>query len=132
MSAHDVVLALLQASPGLTALVGPRIFPDQMDDPPVYPSVTFQKMGGYGKRGSVKNPGLQRASMQVSTWSQSRAEAVRIAAEVRRALDRKRKIVVAGVRLDDCFYVSDIDLVDPDTGVCFNHMDFQIHYRENV
>jgi hypothetical protein len=132
VSAHDVVLALLQAAGGLTELVGDRIFPDQMDDPPVYPSVTFQKMGGAGARGAVKNPGLQRASMQVSTWAQSRAEAVRIAAEVRRALDRKRKIIVAGVRVDDCFYVSDIDLVDPDTDVCFNHMDFRIHYRENL
>lgn len=132
MSAHDALLALLQASSGLAALVGDRIYPDQMDDPPVYPSVTFQKMGGAGARGAVKNPGLQRASMQVSTWSQSRAEAVLIAAEVRRALDRKRKIVVAGVRVDDCFYVSDIDLVDPDTGICYNHMDFRIHYRENV
>ena len=132
MSAHAVVLALLQAAGGLTTLVDDRIFPDQMDDPPVYPSVTFQKMGGAGARGAVKNPGLQRASMQVSTWAESRDEVVRIAAEVRRALDRKRKIIVAGVRVDDCFYVSDIDLVDPDTGVCFNHMDFQIHYRENV
>lgn len=132
MSAHDVVLALLQAADGLTALVGDRIFPDQMDDPPVYPSVTFQKIGGAGARGAVKNPGLQRASMQVSTWAKSRAEAVRIAAEVRRALDRKRKITVADVRVDDCFYVSDIDLVDPDTDVCFNHMDFRIHYRENL
>lgn len=130
MSAHAAILALLQASAGLAALVDDRIFPDQMDDPPVYPSVTFQKMGGAGARGAVKNPGLERASFQVSTWAESRDEAVRIAKEVRQALDRKRKIVAANVQVDDCFYISDIDLVDPDTDVCFNHMDFRIHYRE--
>jgi hypothetical protein len=130
VSAHAAILALLQASPDLVALVGARIFPDQMDDPPVYPSVTFQKMGGGGARGAVSSPGLMRATFQVSTWAESRLEAAQIAATVRRALDRKRKITAAGVPIDDCFYGSDLDLVDPDTGVCFNHMSFTIHYRE--
>jgi hypothetical protein len=130
VSAHAAILALLQAAPGLVALVGERIFPDQMDDPPVYPSVTFQKMGGRSARGAVKNPGLSRASFQVSTWAESRDETVLIAAQVKKALDRKRKITVAGVHVDDCFYVSDLDQQDPDIGVCFNHMSFTIHYRE--
>ncbi|QJE03046.1 DUF3168 domain-containing protein [Massilia forsythiae] len=135
MSAHAAVLALLQAAPGLTALVGDRIYPEVLDDPPVFPAVTFQQMGGAGARGAVKNPGLMRASFQVSTWAESRAEAVLIVAQVRKALDRKRKITVAGVPIDDCFYESDIDLDDPDAGqpgvgVWFNHMSFTIHYRE--
>lgn len=130
MSAHAAILGLLQAAPGLVALVDDRIFPDQMDDPPKYPSVTFQKMGGRSARGSVKNPGLARASFQVSTWAESRDETVLIAAQVKKALDRKRKITVAGVPVDDCFYVSDLDQQDPDSGVCFNHMSFTIHYRE--
>lgn len=130
MSAHFAILGLLQASSDLAALVGDRIFPDQMDDPPMYPSVTFQKMGGRGERGAVSNPGLRRASFQVSTWAESRDDAVRIAKAVRQALDRKRKVTVAGITVDDCFYVSDLDLKDPDTGIFFNHMDFRIHYRE--
>jgi hypothetical protein len=132
VSAHEAVLALLQASPDLMALVDGRIFPDEMDDPPVYPSVTFQKMGGAGARGAVSNPGLLRATFQVSSWAESRLEAARIAALVRRALDRKRKITMAGVPIDDCFYDSDIDLKDPDSDVCFNHMSFTIHYRETT
>jgi hypothetical protein len=132
VSAHEAVLALLQASPDLMALVHGRIFPDEMDDPPVYPSVTFQKMGGAGARGAVSNPGLMRAVFQVSSWAESRLEAARIAALVRRALDRKRKITMAGVPIDDCFYDSDIDLKDPDSDVCFNHMSFTIHYRETT
>lgn len=130
MSAHAAILGLLQAAPGLVALVDQRIFPDQMDDPPIYPSVTFQKMGGAGARGAVRNPGLARASFQVSTWAESRDETVRIAAQVRKALDRQRKITVAGVQVDDCFYVSDLDLKDPDVDVFYNHMSFTIHYRE--
>jgi hypothetical protein len=130
MSAHAVILSLLQASGDLVALVGQRIYPDQLDDPPVYPGITFQKVGGRGARGAVSNPGLMRASFQVSTWAESRDEAVRIAALVKAALDRKRKITVAGVQVKDCFYESDIDLQDPDSDICFNHMDITIHYRE--
>jgi hypothetical protein len=130
VSAQAAILALLQAADGLTALVDTRIYPDVMDDPPVYPSVTFQKVGGRGERGAVSNPGLMRASVQVSSWATSRADVTRIAAEVRKALDRKRKVVVAGVPVDDCFYESDLDLEDPKTKVFFNHMSFKIHYRE--
>jgi hypothetical protein len=132
MSAHSAILGLLQASADLVALVGGRISPDVMDDPPVYPAVTFQKMGGAGTRSATASTGLMRATMQVSTWARSRIEVVQIAAAVRKALDRRRQVTVAGVRVDDCFYESDFDLVDPDDGICFNHMSFRIHYRETT
>jgi len=130
MSVHIAVLTLLQGSADLVALVADRITPDVMADPPVYPAVTFQKVGGGGARGAVANPGLMRASFQVSTWATSRIEAAQIAAMVRKALDRQRKVTVGGVRIDDCFYESDLDLSDPDDQVYFNHMSFRIHYRE--
>jgi hypothetical protein len=132
MSAHSAILGLLQASSGLVALVGDRIYPDVMDDPPVYPSVTFQKTGGAGARGAVANPGLMRATFQVSTWAKSRDEAVQIARQVRFALDRKRKVTVSGIAVDDVFYESDLDDVDTDDDVHYNHMDFRIHYRESA
>lgn len=130
MSAPFAVLALLRASDGLAALIGSRIYPDTMPEPPVYSSVTFQKVGGAGVRGAVKNPGLMRAEIQVSTWARSRVEAARIATQVRKALDRKRKMVAGGVPVDDCFYGGDVDSEDQETGICINHMDFTIHYRE--
>lgn len=132
MSAHAAILGLLQTSDELAVLVETRIYPDVLDDPPVYPVVTFQKVGGGGERGAVTNPGLMRASFQVSTWSRSRDEANSIVKLVRKALDRQRKVTVAGTFVDDCFYEGDIDLEDPETKVCFNHMDITIHYRETT
>lgn len=130
MSGHDAILGLLMASIDLSTAVSERIFPDELDDPPVYPSVTFQKLGGRSARGAVSNPGLQRASFQVSTWATSRFDTVRISKLVRKALERKRNLGIGSVVVKDCFYESDIDLQDPDTGVCFNHMTFTLHYRE--
>jgi hypothetical protein len=130
VSAHAAILALLQASPGLVELVGDRIYPDQLPDQPRYPAVTFQKVGGRGARGAVKNPGLERASFQVSTWARCRPDVVAITPLVRRALDRKRKVVIAGVPIDDCFYEDDVDSSDAAEKVTFNHMTFTIHYRD--
>jgi hypothetical protein len=131
MSEHAATLGLLMASSTLLAAVGERIYPDRLDDPPVYPAVTFQKMGGRGARGATANPGLMRASMQVTIWAESREDAVRIAKLVRKAMDRKRNVAVGDVIVKDCFYETDLDLVDPDTGICFNHMSFTLHYRED-
>lgn len=130
MSAHAAILALLQAAGGLTALVGDRIFPDQLSDPPVYPAITFQKVGGSGERGATSSPGLMRATFHVSTWARSRAEVAQIVPQIRKALDRKRKVTVAGVPVDDCFYVDDVESSDQIEQVAFNHMTITIHYRE--
>jgi hypothetical protein len=130
VSVHLAILALLQASPGLVDLVGDRIYPDQLPDEPQYPAVTFQKVGGSGARGAVSNPGLERASFQVSTWARSRPEVVVVTPHVRKALDRKRRVVIAGVPIDDCFYDDDVDSSDAAEKVSFNHMTFTIHYRD--
>jgi hypothetical protein len=130
MSGHDAMLGLLMGSVDLLVAVGERITPDRMDDPPIYPAVTFQKMGGRGARGAVKNPGLMRASFQVSTWAESRSEVVSIAKLIKKALDRKKNLGFGDVVIKGCFYESDLDTEDPDTGVCVNHMSFTLHYQE--
>lgn len=130
MNGHIIVDGLLKASTGLTALVSDRIYPDVMPDAPTYPSVTFQKVSGSSARGAMNDPPLMAASFQVSSWAKSRAQASKIAAQARKALDRKRKISVTGVALDDCFYESDVDMFDPDTRTYFNHMTFTLHYRD--
>lgn len=130
MSGHDAMLGLLMGSIELQTAIGLRITPDQMDEPPVYPAVTFQKVGGRAARGATSNPGLMRDSFQVSTWAESRADAVRIAKLVRKACDRKRNLGFGEIVIKGCFYENDHDTEDPDTGICVNHMSFTLHYQE--
>lgn len=130
MSAQAAILALLQASSGLVALVGDRIYPDQLPETPQFPALTFRKVGGGGKRGATSNPGLMHASVQVSVWARSRPETVAMVTQVRKGLDRKRKIIAGGVPVDDCFYESDVDLDDIEDQVYYTHIDFSIHYRD--
>ena len=129
MSAHVAIKAMLGV-PAVTALVGQRIYFDVMPDNPTHPTVTIQKLGGASARGSVKNPGLESAQMQVSVWARSRADTVVIVKLVRAAIDRVRQVLLDGVWVSDCFYESDVDLYDSETKTFFNHMTFHIHYRD--
>lgn len=130
MNGHIIVEGLLRASTDLTAFVADRIYPDVMPDKPDYPSVTYQKLGGGSVRGAVSDPPLMHATFQVSSWAKSRSQAAKIVTQARKAMDRKRKITVTGVALDDCFYEGDIDSYDSDTRIYFNHMTFTLHYRD--
>lgn len=130
MNGHLALAARLNGTAGLTALVANRIYPDVMPDSPVYPAVTYQKISGASARGSTTDPPLKSAVFQVSAWSRTRLEARAVAAQVRNALDRMRKVTVGGVAVDDCFYESDVDLFDPDTRTYFVHASYKLHYRD--
>jgi hypothetical protein len=130
MNGALAVYGLLTQAAGLTALVGSRIYPDLMPDSPTYPSVTYQRLSGSSERGSTSDPPLKSATYQVSAWSRSRSEALAVAAQIRVAMDRKRKLTVSGVQVDDCFYQGDVDLVDFETRTYFTHLTFKIYYRD--
>jgi hypothetical protein len=121
---------LLSQASGLKQLVAARIYPDVMPDGPTYPSVTYQRLGGSSERGSTSDPPLKSAVFQVSAWAKSRVDARMVAAQIRVALDRQRKVTVAGVQVDDCFYQDDIDLFDFETRTYFAHLTFKIFYRD--
>jgi hypothetical protein len=121
---------LLNQAAGLTALVDDRIYPDVMPDSPTFPSVTYQRLSGASERGSLSDPPLKSAVFQISAWAKNRPAARAIAAQIRVALDRQRKVTVAGVQVDDCFYQDDIDLFDFDTRTFFTHLTFKIFYRD--
>lgn len=125
------VRGLLNGAAGLTALVGARIDSDVMPDSPTYPAVTFQRMpGGGSAKGAISDPPLKWAVFQVSAWAKSRAAARAVAAQIRVAMDRKRKVTANGVSIDDCFWQDDFDLHDFDTRTFFTHATFKIFYRD--
>lgn len=134
MNGDLAIRGLLNAATGLTALVGKRIDSDVMPSSPtgrpVYPAVTFQRMSGSSAKGALSDPPLMTAVFQVSAWASSRKDARAVATQIRTAIDRKRKVTVSGVYINDCFYQDDVDLYDPDTQTFFTHTTFRIHYRD--
>lgn len=130
MNGALAINGLLTQAAGLRALVSTRIYPDVMPDSPTYPAVTYQRLSGSSALGSTSDPPLKTATYQVSAWAKSRADALAVSAQIRAALDRKRKLTVNGVQVDDCFYQGDVDLFDFETRTYFTHLTFKIHYRD--
>lgn len=132
MNGDLAVRGLLNGATGLTDLVKTRIDSDVMPDSPAYPSVTFQRMSGSSEKGALSDPPLKSAVYQVSAWAKNRKDARSVAAQVRIAMDRKRKVTVNGVFVSDCFYQDDIDQFDFDTRTYFTHTTFKIYYRDSA
>lgn len=125
-----VISGRLTATAALTALVSTRIYPDVMPDSPTFPSVTYHRLSGKSEKGAISDPPLKSAVFQVSAWAKTRLASRQIAAQVRIALDRLRKVMVAGVAVDDCFYEDDVDGFDAVTKTYFTHTTFQLYYRD--
>lgn len=131
MNSYAAVYGMLTGATALTVLVEDRIYPTVMPDRPTFPSVTYQKLAGHVEHGAESDPGLKRATFQVTSWASSLFEAVTVAKQVLAAVNRVRKTTVAGVAVDDCLVAGDgIDSFDPSTKVHFIHITFDIHYRE--
>lgn len=130
MNAHKAIYARLSAFAGLTALVGTRISSDITQSPAVWPSVAFSVINTSTATGSTTDPPLATALVQVDSLDKTRLGARAVAAQVALALDRWRQITIAGVVVDDCFFVRDIDMFDAGSKVCQVSADYRIHYRE--
>lgn len=130
MNGHKAIAARLLAYSGLTALVGTRITPDIVTQPATYPAVCYNLIHGTTELGSTTNPGLAMGLFQVNSFAKTRLGARTVAAQVRAALDRWRSTTSGGVTVDECLFVSDMDLFNSTAEVYFVAADYRLFYRE--
>jgi hypothetical protein len=130
VSGHFAIQARLTGAASLVALVGNRIYPDMMPEPPIYPAVTYQQTDGDGARSAVADRAMQKGIFEVTVWAKSRPETIAIAAQVKLALNRARKVIAGGIQIDDCFAEGDSDMRDPGTKIYSRHTTYRLHYRE--
>jgi hypothetical protein len=87
MTAEEALVARLQASPGVTALVGSRIYPMQTPQLAVMPSITYQRISTVRIQGLRGSTGLADPRIQVDCWADTYPSAKAVATEVRKSLD---------------------------------------------
>ena len=130
MNAHKAISARLASFAGLTALVSTRVYPDVIPSPAVWPAVTYHVIHTQTAKGALTDPPLSQSLIQVDVFDKTRSGAVTAAAQVRLALDRWRQTAIAGVTIDDCLFVSEMDLFEPLSLVYQVSADFRLFYRE--
>ena len=87
MNLEDALYNHLSAHTGLAALVGDRIYPDDLPLQPVYPAVVFEMDSGERYEAMGKRPGIAYPHYTFYCWALLKSQAVAVAAQVTAALD---------------------------------------------
>ena len=109
MSFESDLVAILEATPALTALVDNRIYPKRLPQEPTLPAVTYftvsttreSSHGGYAR--------LAMTRLQISAWSTIYADVIAVIRQVRLALQNKTALGVGLHVSERDFYEPEID-----------------------
>lgn len=130
-------MARAEAHAGLAALVGTRIYFDELPQKPDYPAVTCQVISDLpAMRGGGEDPSLMRARIQVSAWSEDKREVIVVKNQIVACFQRWSG-TEAGVTVDTVFFLNRVALSHPavsDTsasgrGVYQQAVDFEFIYE---
>jgi hypothetical protein len=130
VNAQIAIKARLSSFAGLTALVGTRISPYIIQAPAVWPAVVYWQKGTKTEKGALSDPPLSSAIIQIDSLDVTMLGARTVAAQVMLALDRWRQVTIAGVVVDDCIFMLDLDLFDPVSQKYSVSADFRLYFRE--
>jgi Protein of unknown function (DUF3168) len=87
VTAEEILVARLKASPQVTALVGSRIYPMVIPQGVVMPAIAYQRISTV-RPGSLRGPsGIADPRLQVNCWADTYGTAKTVAEEVRQSLD---------------------------------------------
>ena len=116
---------------GLSALVGTRIYPLILPQPPTLPAVTYQRISASRWSSIPGDDGVAEPRMQVDAWALTYGAAKLAAAQVRLALERWSDDASSPVVLD-VFLETDQDIYEPDTDIYRVSADYRVVHREQL
>lgn len=132
MSLETVLIAQLEASAGLIALIGAppnsRIFSVLMPQDVAYPSVSYFRVSTTRVSAMGSDTGLASTRLQFSAWSKSITEARAVADEVRKALQRFRTLGPPVVQ--DVFIVNQVEFFEDSILTHQIAVDVEVHFTE--
>lgn len=86
MSAETELYALLSGAPGLTALVGARIYPDAIPEDAVLPAVVYARASTEPVLSVSGHKFAETARLTISAWAKTRTSAAAVGDQVEAAL----------------------------------------------
>lgn len=125
------IYAHLQTRPGLTALIGDRVYPRRMPRAATFPLVLYTRVGT--RRGlSHSGPdGLAEPRIQFDVWARDPDLADAVAEQLRLALHGYRG-QMGDTEVGSVAIVGDVDGDDPESGLFRRILDAQIQHAEAV
>lgn len=122
---EETLFTRLSTFAGLTALVGPRIYPVIMPQGTTKPAVVYQRISSTRDSCMVDDAGIVRARFQVTVWAISHASAIAVKEQIRLALQRW-----ADVGVQDTYIIGEYDLFDEAAILHGAAIDAEVVYNE--
>jgi len=118
MNLEEALFAYLKDHAGLKALVGTRIYPLILPQPPTLPAVTYFKVSLVNRR-VMASPSdvLKQVRVQFSCWANTYSETKSVAEQVKVALQDFAGQMGGGVQVLDGNIINEQDLYEDDTGI---------------
>jgi hypothetical protein len=86
------VVALLEAHPGLAALIGTRLYPERLPDQPGFPALTYKEVSEVPTYAHDGDANYDKSRFQFDCWAVTKTEAKAVAAQLRDCLGGYRGI----------------------------------------
>lgn len=133
---EEAIFARLNASTGVTSIVGSRIHPARLPQNPTYPAITYRRISGRSDMHQSGLSGMGEGRIQISCWTEiaeqgggDYPQAKDLREEVRLALAGFRG-TTAGVEIQSSDLTADLDLFEEELGVHQAAMDFFVRHAE--
>lgn len=123
--------AYLQTRPGLTALVGNRVYPRRRPSGAVFPLITYTRIDTRRGQSHTGPDGLAEPRIQFDIWAADPDTADAVAEQLRLALNGYRG-QMGDVEVGSAFVVGEHDDDEPELGFYRRVLDVQIQHAEAV
>lgn len=114
----ETVIQILLTDPPVAAIVGARVYPNELPDASTFPALVVTKVSGGGSYTLQGDAGLEDARVQVDCYEDGGKEKLNILRRaVRRCLSGYRGGPLSGspCAIDSVFVLNEIDLAVPET-----------------
>lgn len=127
MSVEGAIVAVLGADPGVVAQVGDRITPLPLPQgPAVWPRLSYTKTGGVPLRAMGLGKSLTNPLVEISGWSDHKAQAIAAAAAALAAL-RQYSGTADGTQIQAVLIENDgTGTIEPDTQLYRQMIEFTV------
>lgn len=87
MDIYDAIVAKLKATAALTALVGTRIYPDEVPQGKLYPAVFYMTVSDVKDHFITEISSLEAPNIQLTTYADAKDDAAAVAEEIKTAIN---------------------------------------------
>lgn len=105
------IFSLLTGFPGVAALVGTRVIPVTLPEPPILPALTYQFAGG-SSQPTFETSGMQKQRVQFDCWGQSYDDAASLRAALIAALNGYQGALSDGTYLQNAELLQSMDFFE--------------------